>query len=126
MNDPGAGDDVTGERRGRADRRHHREYVVLRAVVIFNDGHPMSCGLMDISVGGARLKLDDTPPNDGDRVLLYVELLKFRGKGSVIRTYYTPTGTEVAIKFDEQQAGMPGKLLEYKLKSQTLSGGRRR
>lgn len=126
MADSGAGDDVTGERRGRADRRHQREYVVLRAVVVFNDGPPMSCGLMDISVGGARLKLDDLPPNDGDLALVYVEQLKFRGKATVIRTYYTPTGTEVALKFDEPQHGMPGKLLEYKLKSHSLSGGRRR
>jgi hypothetical protein len=126
MHDPGAGDDITGERRGRADRRHHREYVVLRAVVVFNDDPPISCGLMDISVGGARLKLDDTPPADGARALLYVEQLKFRGKAKVIRTYYTPTGTEVALQFEEQQHGMPGKLLEYKLKSHSLSGGRRR
>lgn len=124
MNDPGAGSD-TGERRGRSDRKHHRESVVLRAVVIFNDGPPMSCGLIDISVGGARLKLDDTPPNDGDLALLYVEVLKFRAKATVIRTYYTPTGTEIALKFLEPQTNMPGRLLEFKLRSHSFGRNRR-
>ncbi len=127
IDDPGDFDDTPAERKGRQDRRHQRESLVLRAVVVFDDGMPISCGLIDISVGGARLKTDYAQPSENTKVFIQVEGLGFRGSGVVIRTYYTPTGVEVAIKFDKEQVDLPGKLLQYKLRSHlSYQPGRRR
>ncbi len=117
MMDPGAGDDGGKDRKGRADRQYHREYVVLRALMSINEEAPVSCGLMDISVGGCKCKMDFGTPEEGDEVLVSVESIGFRGKGRVIRTYYTPTGLEVAIQFLDPQKEVPGKLLQYKIRS---------
>lgn len=117
IDDGGPEDDKPSERKGRADRRHQRESLVLRAVAVFDEGTPISCGLIDISVGGARLKTDYAQPAEGCKVYIQVEALSFRGTGKVVRTYYTPTGVEVAIQFDKEQQDLPGKLLQYKLKS---------
>jgi hypothetical protein len=110
-------DDREEEGGGKAARRFQREYLVLRAFASFNAGNPISCGLMDISVAGAKLKVDHASPDAGDRVFLQVEALKVRANGAVVRTYYTPTGLEVAIKFDQMYDEIPGRLLEYKLRS---------
>lgn len=127
MNHDGNEDDKPSERKGRQDRRHARESLVLRAVAVFDEGMPISCGLIDISVGGARLKSDYAQPSEGSRVYIQVEALGFRGNGKVIRTYYTPTGVEVAIQFDREQVDLPGKLLQYKLRSHlSFQAGRRR
>lgn len=117
MSDSGAGSDAGNDRKGRADRLHHREYVVLRALAALNDEPPTSCGLMDISVGGAKLKMDFGSPEVGDRIMLIVEILGFRAAGNVIRTFYTPTGLEVAVRFEQEHAEIPAKLLQYKLRS---------
>lgn len=127
MSDPGnnENDDYTVERKGRQDRRHSRESLVLRAVVVFDDGMPISCGLIDISVGGARIKTDYAVPSEGARIFLQVEALHFRQGGQVIRTWYTPTGVEVAVKFDREQVDLPGKVLQYKLRGFRDIKGRR-
>jgi len=117
MKDSGAGKSAGSDRKGKADRQFHRDYAVLRAIMSINEEAPVSCGLMDISVGGAKCKMDFGEPKEKDKILLFVEAIGFRGKGSVIRTYYTPTGLEVAIKFDELQKDIPGKMLQYKIRS---------
>lgn len=121
-----AGDDVPSERKGRADRAHPREYVVLRAVVCFNTEPPLSCGLIDLSAGGARLKLEHLMPEVGSTVALEVGAIGVRVTGKVIRTWDTPTGLEVAIQFNSIQPAIPGKLLQYKLQSLRRPGGRLR
>lgn len=113
----GTFDDREEKSEGKTARRFRREYLVLRAFASFNSGNPISCGLMDISVAGAKLKVDHASPEAGARVYLQVEALKVRAHGAVVRTYYTPTGLEVAIKFDQLCDEIPGKLLEYKLRS---------
>lgn len=125
--DPGAkGEDVPAERKGRADREHARESVVLRAVAVFDTDPPLSCGLMDISAGGCRLKLEYLAPRVDADVILAVDPIGLRVSGKVVRTYDTPTGLEVAIRFNSVQTQVPGKMLQYKLKSiGRLAGGRR-
>jgi hypothetical protein len=110
-------DDREEKAAGKAARRFQREYLVLRAFASFNADNPVSCGLMDISVAGAKLKVDHASPEAGDRVFLQVEAIKVRANGAVVRTFYTPTGLEVAVKFDQLYDEIPGRLLEYKLKS---------
>lgn len=110
----------------RADRKHTREYIVLRGVVVFGDSPAASCGLMDISVSGAKLKYDDLPPDLGAPVVLSVESLKLHVRGKVIRIYQTPSGTEIAVKFDRIFNEVPSRLLDYKLKSIGSSGFGRR
>lgn len=126
MSDRGArGDGISPERRGRADRQHQREAVVLRAVTMFDGEPPLSCSVIDISPGGLRLKLEFLTPALGAEVALTIEALGVRVIGRVIRTYDTPTGLEVAVQFSSIQNQIPGKLLQYKLKTLTRSGGRR-
>lgn len=117
VRDEGAGADAPPERRGRADRKYAREYIVLRAIVFFDDEPPLSCGLMDVSVAGAKVKLDDYSPEIGTKVLLQIDALKVRARGKVLRVFPTPSGIEVAIKFDQIYNNIPGRLLEYKLRS---------
>lgn len=124
--DQGAGANSSPERKGKADRQHQREYVVLRAVVSFDGGPPSSCGLMDISAGGCRLKMEFEAPDVGATVVIGVESIAFRGSGKVVRTFNTPTGLEVAVKFNDLQQHIPAKLLQYKLRSFQGGGIRRR
>lgn len=126
MTDQGAGNDAPTERMGRADRRFMREYIVLRALVTIGDDPPISCGLMDISVGGAKIKYDAMPPPIDTRINLSVEALKVHTTGKIVRTFQTPTGIEIAVSFDRLYQEIPGRLLEYKIRSFKSLGGRRR
>ncbi|MEK8023071.1 MAG: PilZ domain-containing protein [Candidatus Hydrogenedentota bacterium] len=126
MTDLGAGANTPPERKGKADRQHHREYVVLRAIACFDNGPPTSCGLMDISAGGCRLKNEYDRPREGASTVIAVDAIQFRGIGTVVRTFDTPTGVEVAVKFDQLQPQIPAKMLQYKLKSFQGGGIRRR
>lgn len=111
----------------RADRQHQREYIVLPASVSFDGDVPCSCGLMDISVGGAKIKVEIEAPEDNSEVSLAVDALKLRIRGSVIRTYSTPTGVEIAIRFERLYSEVPRGLLDYKLRSfRDNRGGRGR
>lgn len=106
------------EKKGREERKHARENIVLRVIAVFGEEYPVSCGLIDVSVGGARLKIDSlVPPPDSCPVVLSIESLKIRLRGKVLRSMPTTTGAEVAVRFDEQHGEVPGRLLEYKLRS---------
>lgn len=110
----------------KADRKHTREYLVLPASAVIDGAPPVSCGLMDISVGGAKIKIDGEAPAVGGIVSLGVDALHIRVKGTVIRTFNTPTGVEVALQFEKIYSEIPRGLLDYKLKSfKNLGGGKR-
>lgn len=100
---------------GKADRRHTREELVLRVSLRVANLLPNSGTLIDLSVTGVKVQVNEEIPV-GTECRVDIPSLKFIATASVIRIEQYVATYFIALKFNEPQDSIPGKLLEYKVR----------
>lgn len=100
---------------GKADRRFTREELVLRVTLRVANVPPNSGTLIDLSVTGVRVQVNDQVPV-GTECRVDIPALKFIATATVIRSEPYVTTFLIALKFNEPQDIIPGRILEYKVR----------
>lgn len=96
-------------------RRHRREELVLPVVLRGDQGLRYAGGIIDLSAGGTKVRIEGEIPV-GTELRVDISALRFVATGIVVRSDRVPDGSLVAVKFKEPQDMIPGRLLEYKLR----------
>ena len=100
---------------GAWQRQHKREELVFGVVVRGDKGLRHSGGVIDLSAGGLKVRIEGDIPA-GTEVRVDIPDLKFVATGIIVRSDRVPDAYLVGIRFKELQEIITGKLLEYKIR----------